>query len=51
MGKEISAEEQEKIKGMIDGLIEKAKKASEDYLNLTQDDVDRIVKAISMAGL
>ena len=51
MGKEISAEEKEKIKGMIDGLIEKAKKASEEYLKLTQEDVDRIVKAMSMAGL
>ena len=51
MGKEISTEEQEKIKGMIDGLIEKAKKASEEYLKLTQEDVDRIVKAMSMAGL
>ena len=43
--------EEEQIKKMIDELIEKAKKASEEYLKLTQEDVDRIVKAMSMAGL
>ena len=48
MGKEISAEEQEKIKGMIDGLIEKAKKASEEYLKLTQEDVDRAKEILGL---
>ena len=51
MAKEVSEEEQAKIKQMIDELIEKAKKASEEYLKLSQEDVDRIVKAMSMAGL
>ena len=51
MGKEISEEEQAKIKAMIDDLMVKAKKASEEYMKLTQEDVDRIVKAMSMAGL
>ena len=51
MGKEVSEEEQTRIKSMIDELIEKAKKASEEYLKLTQEDVNRIVKAMSMAGL
>ena len=51
MSKEVSEEEQLRIKDMIDKLIEKAKKASEEYMKLTQEDVDRIVKAMSMAGL
>ena len=36
---------------MIDDLVKKAKKASMEYLKLNQEDVDRIVKAMSMAGL
>ena len=51
MGREVSEEEQTKIKAMIDDLMVKAKKASEEYLKLSQEDVDRIVKAMSMAGL
>ena len=51
MGKEISEEEQAKIKAMIDNLMEKAKNASMEYTKLTQEDVDRITKAMSMAGL
>ena len=51
MGKEISEEEQAKIKAMIDNLMEKAKNASKEYMKLTQEDVDRITKAMSMAGL
>ena len=51
MGKEVSEEERAKIEEMINGLIEKAKKASEEYMKLNQEDVDRIVKAMSMAGL
>lgn len=43
--------EEEKIQKMIDNLIEKAKKASEEYLKLNQEQVDNIVKAMSMAGL
>ena len=41
----------EKIKQMIDTLVEKAKKASEEYLKLDQKKVDKITKAMSMAGL
>ena len=45
-------EEHEKhVKEMIDNLVEKAKKASEEYLKLNQEQVDNIVKAMSMAGL
>ena len=40
-----------KIKQMIDELVEKAKKASKEYLKLDQDTVDNITKAMSMAGL
>ena len=40
-----------KVKKMIDSLVEKAKKASEEYLKLDQEQVNNIVKAMSMAGL
>jgi len=43
--------EEEKVQKMIDELIEKAKKASEEYLKLDQKQIDKIVKAMSMAGL
>lgn len=36
---------------MIDSLMQKAKKASEEYLKLDQSQVDKIIKAMSMAGL
>ena len=42
--------EDSKIKEMIDELVKKAKKASEEYMNLSQADVDRIIRAVSMAG-
>ena len=48
---EITEEEKLKIKSMIDDLVEKAKKASEEYLKLNQEQVDNIIKAMSMAGL
>ena len=35
---------------MIYDLVKRAKKASEEYMKLSQEDVDRIVKAMSMAG-
>ena len=44
-------EEQEKVKQMIDELVTKAKKASIEYLKLEQDQVNEIIKAMSMAGL
>ena len=51
MAKEVSEEEKAKIKGMIDDLVEKAKKASEEYLKLDQEAVNHIIKKMSMAGL
>ena len=50
MGREITEEEKQEIKSMIDNLVQRAKKASKEYLKLSQDDVNRIVKAMSMAG-
>ena len=51
MAKEVSEEEKIRIQEMIDKLIEKAKKASKEYLELKQDQVDEIVKQMAMAGL
>ncbi len=44
-------EEETKVKEMIDNLVKRAKKASEEYLKLDQETVDNITKAMSMAGL
>ena len=44
-------QDETKIKQMIDELVRKAKIASEEYLKLSQQQVDNIVKAMSMAGL
>ena len=43
--------EENEVQKMIDSLMEKAKKASEEYLKLDQSQVDKIIKAMSMAGL
>lgn len=51
MAQEISEEEKMRIKSMIDELVVKAKKASEEYLKLDQDQVNNIIKAMAMAGL
>ena len=51
MAKEISEEEKNRIQDMINGLVERAKKASEEYLKLDQEQVDEIIKQMSMAGL
>ena len=48
---EISEEEKNRIKSMIDSLVEKAKIASQEYLKLDQEQVNKIIKAMSMAGL
>lgn len=48
---DLSEQEEKKIEEMIDSLVERAKKASEEYLKLDQDTVDNITKAMSMAGL
>ena len=44
-------EEEIKIKAMIDDLVEKAKIASKEYLKLNQEQVNEIIKKMSMAGL
>ena len=41
----------EKISVMIDELIQRAKKASEEYKKLNQEDVNRIIKKMSMSIL
>ena len=51
MAENISEEEKLEIKKMIDDLVVRAKKASEEYLKLDQDTVNNIIKAMSMAGL
>ena len=51
MAVEISEDEKLKIEFMINDLAKKAKKASEEYLSLNQEQVNNIVKAMAMAGL
>lgn len=51
MATEINEEEKNRIKLMIDDLVEKAKKASKEYLKLEQDQVNNIIRAMAMAGL
>ena len=51
MAKELTEEEKLEIKDMIDGLVQRAKKASEEYMKLDQDTVNNIIKGMSMAGL
>ena len=43
--------EEQKVQKMINELVEKAKIASRQYLELEQETVDNITKAMSMAGL
>ena len=51
MTKKENQDEELKVKQMIDDLVEKAKVASKEYLKLDQEAVDKIIKAMSMAGL
>ena len=44
-------EQEQKVKDMIDELVEKAKIASKQYLDLSQEQVNNIIKAMAMAGL
>ncbi len=48
---EIDENEELKIKNSINELIEKAKIASKEYMKLNQEQVNNIVKAMSMAGI
>ena len=43
--------EEQKVQEMINGIVEKAKIASKQYLQLDQETIDNITKAMSMAGL
>ena len=43
--------EEKEIEQMINDLVEKAKKASQEYLKLDQETVNNITKAMAMAGL
>ncbi len=51
MAKEVSQEEKDRIYQMIDNLVERAKKASKEYLELDQEQVNHIIKQMAMAGL
>ena len=44
-------EEEARVKQMIDDLVEKAKIASKQYLELDQETVNNVIKAMAMAGL
>ena len=48
---EYTEEEKLKVEQMVNALVEKAKIASKEYMKLNQEQVDKIVKAMSMAGL
>ena len=48
---EVTEEERQEIEAMINSLVERANKASEEYKKLDQSTVDKIVKKMSMAGL
>ncbi len=51
MATEVTEEELEKNKNMIDDLVKRAKIASEKYKELDQDTINNIIKKMSMAGL
>ena len=44
-------EKNKHVENMINDLVERAKKASSEYMKLNQEQVDNIVKHMSMAGL
>ena len=46
MANEITEEENQRIKQMINDLVEKAKKASEEYLKLDQEQINNIIKCM-----
>ena len=51
MAQEISPEEKQRIEDMINNLVERAKKASEEYKKIDQNQVNNIIKKMAMAGL
>ncbi len=46
-----NTDDEQKVIQMIDNLVERAQKASKEYMKLNQEQVDDIVKRMSMAGL
>ena len=50
MANEVSAEEQARVEAQINDLVERAKKASAEYLKLDQEQVDNLITHMSMAG-
>ena len=42
---------EDEVKNMIDDLVKRAKKASQEYMKLNQEQINNIIKAMSMAGL
>ena len=46
-----NTDDEQKVIQMIDNLVERAQKASKEYMKLNQEQVDEIVKKMSMAGL
>lgn len=51
MATEITEEEKQRIKEMIDDLVARAKVASSEYMKLDQETINNIIKKMSMAGL
>ena len=51
MMKDVMQDEENRIREMVDNLVQKAKKAAEEYMELNQQQVNNIVKQMSMAGL
>ena len=48
---EVTEEERREVEEMVNGLVERARKASDEFKKLDQETVDKIVKKMSMAGL
>ncbi len=51
MSDELNMQDEAKVQEQINNLVERAKKASEEYLKLNQEQVDAIIKHMAMAGL
>ena len=49
--KNIKEENMEEIKANIDSLVERAQEALAEFMTMSQEQVDRIVKAMTLAGL
>lgn len=46
----LTQEENEKVDKMIDDLVKRAQKASKEYMKLNQEQINKIVKAMTLAG-